>query len=79
MNCEEVIRELSNFLDGELEPGIKLDFEQHLAGCGECLLIVNQTKTTIEIFADNKPVELPSEVRTRLHEALRRKFKETKH
>jgi len=76
LNCEEVIQELSNFIDGDLDPALKRELENHLKDCADCRLIVNQTKKTIEIFCDSEPVELPSDMQSRLHDMLRRKFKE---
>jgi predicted anti-sigma-YlaC factor YlaD len=74
LNCKSVISELSNYLDGELEMVVKQELEQHLEDCEECKLAVDQTKLTVDIFCDSEPVELPPDVQTRLHEALRRKF-----
>ena len=76
MNCQSVVRELSNFIDGELDGAMMLELERHLNDCADCRLVINQTKKTIEIFCGCEPVELPGEVRNRLHEALRRKLKE---
>ena len=76
MNCEDVIHELSDFIDGELDATSRQELESHLKECSDCKLVVDQTKKTIEIFCDSEPVELPSEVRSRLHETLRRKLKE---
>lgn len=74
MNCKGVIRELSNYLDGELEPVVLKELKRHLEQCEDCQLVVDQTKKTVEIFCDSEPVELPTDVRSRLHEALRRKM-----
>jgi anti-sigma factor RsiW len=74
LNCRDVVKKLSNYLDGDLELAVKQELEQHLGGCKECTLIVNQTKLTVEIFCDAEMVELPDQVRVRLHEALRRKL-----
>lgn len=76
MNCEEVIHELSDYIDGELGAALHRELESHLHECSDCKLVVDQTKKTIEIFCDSEPIELPTEVRSRLHDALRRKFKE---
>lgn len=73
MNCKSVIRELSNYIDGELDPFVKQEIERHLAHCEDCTLIVDQTKKSIEIFCNSKPAPLPSEVRDRLRAALRAK------
>jgi anti-sigma factor RsiW len=79
LNCQDVIQELSNFIDGDLDAALKQELESHLRNCEDCRLIVDQTKKTIEIFCDSEPVELPSEVRTRLHDALRRNLKGAAH
>ncbi|MGC1618807.1 MAG: zf-HC2 domain-containing protein [Candidatus Acidiferrum sp.] len=78
MNCQDIIHELSTYLDGELDASMKRELEQHLEDCSECKLVVNQTKKTIQIFCDCEPVELPGDVRNRLHEALRRKLGEAR-
>ena len=75
MNCKGVIRELSNYIDGDLAPGLKTELERHLEHCEDCAMIVDQTKKSIEILCDSKPVELPSDVRSRLHAAMRQKTK----
>jgi anti-sigma factor RsiW len=71
-----VIHELSDFIDGDLDAAMKREIESHLDGCKECRLAIDQTKKTIEIFCDSEAVELPSDVRNRLHEAVRRKLNE---
>jgi anti-sigma factor RsiW len=76
LNCKEVIRELSNFIDGDLDAGLKQQLESHLKHCADCRLVVDQTKKTVEIFCDSALVDLPGDVRDRLHVALRRKLKE---
>jgi predicted anti-sigma-YlaC factor YlaD len=75
LNCKSVIRELSNYLDGELDGVLKVDLERHLHHCEDCSMVVDQTKRTVEIICDSKPLELPSDVRSRLHEALHQKMK----
>jgi len=74
LNCKGVIRELSNYIDGDLEPAVKQELERHLEHCEDCTMILDQTKKSIEILCDSKPVQLASDVRSRLHAALRRKI-----
>jgi anti-sigma factor RsiW len=76
LNCKGVIREISNYLDGELAPSLKQELEHHLEHCEDCKMVVDQTKLTVDIFCDSEPLELPVDVKSRLHEALRRKFSE---
>jgi len=74
LTCEAVIREISNYLDGDLDTTLRRAIEAHLADCKDCQVIIDQTKLTIDIFCDSEMVELPEDVRRRLHETLRRRM-----
>jgi anti-sigma factor RsiW len=74
LNCKGVIREISDYIDGELELSAKQELERHLEHCGECKMVVDQTRLAVEVFCDSNPVELPGDVKSRLHDALRRKL-----
>jgi anti-sigma factor RsiW len=76
LNCKSVIREISDYIDGDLELSVRHELERHLEHCGECKMVVDQTRLTVEIFCDSKPVELPEDVKSRLHDALHRKLQE---
>jgi mycothiol system anti-sigma-R factor len=36
-NCEETLREVERFLDGELDPTLHVQIEEHLTGCSPCM------------------------------------------
>ena len=74
MNCKGVIREISNYIDGELDAVVKHELEHHLTECHDCTVVVDQTKKSIEILCDSQPIPLPVELRSRLHAALREKL-----
>jgi anti-sigma factor RsiW len=74
LNCLSVIRELSNYLDGELDAAARGELEQHLGHCDDCRLVVDTTRKTIQIFCNSEPVPLPVDVRSRLHAALERRL-----
>jgi len=76
LNCKGVILEISNYIDGELDLPAKQELERHLDHCVDCKMVVDQTRLTVEIFCDSKPVELPADVKSRLHEALRLKMQD---
>jgi anti-sigma factor RsiW len=76
LNCNGVIREISNYIDGELELPVRQELERHLERCEDCKMVVDQTRLTVEIICDSKPVELPADVKARLHDTLRRKLHE---
>jgi anti-sigma factor RsiW len=70
VNCKGLIVELTEYLDGALEPSVRVELELHLAKCRNCRIVVNTTRQTIEIFCNAEPAPLPEDVRGRLHDAL---------
>jgi anti-sigma factor RsiW len=78
LNCDGVIREISNYIDGELALPARQEMERHLEHCGDCLLVVQQTRLTVEVFCDEELVELPADVKARLQAALKRKMGESR-
>jgi predicted anti-sigma-YlaC factor YlaD len=70
MNCRGIIRELSEYLDGDCDRAMLADIEVHLARCEDCRLVVDTCRKTIDIFCKAEPVPLPDDVRQRLHTAL---------
>lgn len=74
MNCKKAIKELSGYLDGELDAVLKQTLEAHLTYCNHCHAVYDSCKKTIELYCDGKLFSLPDDVRTRLHEALKRRM-----
>ena len=33
LKCEDIWREVSNYIDGDVDPQLKVAMEQHIAGC----------------------------------------------
>jgi len=75
LKCRVVILELSNYLDADLDPGLRAEIERHLEHCEDCRLVVDTTRKTIEIFCGAEPLPLADDVRERLHAALEKRLK----
>jgi anti-sigma factor (TIGR02949 family) len=75
MKCKEVIRELSEYLDGELDPSLADDLRRHLERCEDCCIVVDTTRKTIEMYCNMEPAPLPPDVQQRLQRALEQKLK----
>jgi len=75
MKCQEMLRALGDFVDGELAPSICEEFERHLEGCDACQVVIDTMRRTITITREGRPVELPAEFRKRLDDALREKWR----
>ena len=77
MKCEELLAILNEYVDGTADPAICEEFEKHLAGCNPCQVVVDNIRKTITLYKNGKPYELPVEFRDRLHDLLRRRFKQS--
>jgi len=74
VNCKNAISQISNYLEDELDEGLRQMLNSHLTNCNHCHAVFDTTRKTIELYCDGRVFSLPEEVRTRLHEALRRKL-----
>ena len=77
MKCEELLAMLNEYVDGSIDPAVCKDFEQHMAGCNPCQVVVDNIRQTITLYKEGKPYGLPAAFRDRLHGALRQRWKET--
>jgi anti-sigma factor RsiW len=69
-NCEALLSQLHDYIDGELEAALCAEIEQHLAGCDDCRVLVDTTQKTITLYRRQAPVELPEGAMTRLRQVL---------
>ena len=76
MTCAQLLETLNQYVDGGIDPGVCEQFEQHLAGCNPCQVVVDNVRQTITLFRAGQPYELPLPFRERLHSALRRQWRE---
>lgn len=71
IRCEDVLQEISNYIDGEVPPELRVRMENHLAGCAHCHAILDGTKNIIALVADGRLFELPLGLASRLYRKVR--------
>ena len=76
MKCEDLLAMLNEYVDGTVDPSVCDAFEQHLAGCNPCQVVVDNIRQTITLYKEGEPFELPIPFRDRLHQELRRRWQE---
>src|ERR1700721_3945902 len=70
VNCEEVWREISNYLDGEIKPDLRLAMEEHIHGCERCAAVLDGTRNVIQLYGDERMLEAPLGFGRRLQHRL---------
>ena len=73
MSCRKLLSEISNYLDGEIDPAARRELEEHIARCPNCLVVFDTTRKTIQIYQGCcEPYPVSERLQTRLHDALRK-------
>lgn len=79
--CHDLIKQLSAYVDGELEPGLCAELERHLAGCVNCRLMFDRLTMTVKLCREGECEDLPADLQQRLDgllvERWRHKFGRT--
>jgi hypothetical protein len=70
VNCEQVWLEVSNYLDGEVEPGLRVAIEEHVRGCQRCAAVLDGTRNVIQLYGDERMLEVPLGFGQRLQQRL---------
>ncbi len=71
MKCEELLKALNEYVDGTIDPEICKGFEEHLAGCNPCKVVVDTIRQTIQLYKLGEPYEMPEEFQRRLGTVLK--------
>ena len=74
LTCKQFLAELSDFLDEALGLEERKKLEDHINKCPNCWVIADTTRKTIEVYKCSEPVQIPTDIRTRLMKALERKM-----
>ena len=72
MNCTKLVKEVSNYLDGDIDITLRQELEEHMGGCPDCKVIIDTTHKTIQIYRGCEPYPIPQALHNRLEQALRR-------
>lgn len=64
--CQDLLRNLNSYIDGELEKALCQELEQHLQDCHDCRVVWDSIRKTIELYRLDEDETLPEDVRRRL-------------
>lgn len=67
VSCEHVLNELSNFIDEDIDAGLKAEIESHLKICRRCSVLHDSLRKVLVIVADERTFQLPVGYSERLH------------
>jgi len=73
ISCLEVWRELSNYVDNDVDPELRARMEAHFKSCAHCKAVLDGTKNVVKLVADGVEYELPSGFSDRLYRKIKDK------
>jgi Putative zinc-finger len=73
MNCEQVWREISNYIDGDVDPGLRSSMDEHFRTCQKCASVLVGTRNVVALYGDERMLEAPAGFGRRLEKRLAKK------
>ena len=70
VKCEDVWREISNYIEGDLDPALKRAMEEHFAQCRHCESVREGMRNVIDLYGDKTMFAVPPGFYPRLHGRL---------
>ena len=70
ISCLEVFRQISNFIEGELDPQLRARLEAHFKDCAHCSAVIDGTRNVVRLVGDGKTFDLPTGFSERLKKRL---------
>ena len=70
IDCRQILRELSDYLDADLPPQLRLQIERHLKECDHCTAVYDGVRNVVRLLGDEKVIELPEGLSERLYKRI---------
>ena len=70
ISCEEVWREVSNYLEGQTDARLRQRMEKHFQSCKHCSAVLDGTRNVVRLVGDGQSFELPAGFSHRLQARL---------
>jgi len=73
ISCLEVWREISNYIDGEIDADLRDRMEANFKACAHCKAIYDGTKNAVKLVGDGVEYQMPEGFSQRLYEKIKNK------
>ncbi len=72
LNCEQVWSEISNYVDRDVEAGLRSAMDEHFRTCARCASVLAGTRNVVRLYGDERMLEVPAGFGQRLEKRLAR-------
>ena len=70
VNCEVVWREVSNYLEGAVDAGLRAAMDAHVGSCQRCSSVLAGMRNVVQLYGDERMIEVPAGFGRRLEKRL---------
>jgi len=70
VNCDQVWREISNYVDGEIDATLRSAMDEHFHTCQRCTSVLEGMRNVIQLYGDERMLEAPSGFGRRLEKRV---------
>ncbi len=70
IDCVEVWRQISNFLEGEVDSALRASMASHFKDCAHCSAILDGTRNVVKLVGDGKAFEMPASASQNFYKKL---------
>ncbi|MFZ0770769.1 MAG: zf-HC2 domain-containing protein [Candidatus Sulfotelmatobacter sp.] len=70
LNCERVWREISNYVDGDVDAALRSTMDEHFRTCKRCASVLAGTRNVVRLYGDERMLEVPAGFSRRLEKRL---------
>ena len=70
IDCREVWKEITNYIEGDLTPEMRDRVDRHLRECAHCKAVYDGSQNVVRLLGGNNVLELPTGFSKRLHDRL---------
>ena len=70
ISCEEVWREICNYLENDISPELRARLEAHFKGCAHCTAVLQGSRNVVQLVEGGTVFDLPNGFSNRLYKRL---------
>ena len=70
LKCELVWNEISNYIEGDVDAGLRAAMDEHFRTCERCASVLAGTRNVIQLYSDERMIEAPAGYGQRLQRRL---------
>jgi hypothetical protein len=70
VKCEQVWLEISNYIEGDVDAGLRQEMDGHFRTCKRCASVLEGMRNVVSLYGDERMIEVPSGFGRRLEKRL---------